>query len=139
MYPKKKTSSCPKCTTVMCFHIELKHGLLHVKEISIQKFNNLIQWRFHLFQFTIMFLDDTYMQRNIKFCIYLHPKLRIHTMFRASINFESTRCCFNFVTSILATTTHWHSLVTIFAHRLIYPNNCIKNVSLIGMTNNMKK
>jgi hypothetical protein len=41
--PKKKTFSCSKCTNIVCFHIELKHGLLHVKEISIQKFSNLIQ------------------------------------------------------------------------------------------------
>jgi hypothetical protein len=91
----------------LCFHNVYKHGLLHVKEINIQRLNNLIYWKFHPFQFTILFLDNTKIQRKRNFtfgCIqnwgYKLP--------RAFINSESRKCLFNFFTCILATIAHWY-------------------------------
>lgn len=88
----------------LCFHTsEFKHGLLHVKEINIQRLNNLIYWNFHPFQFKIFFLITLRSKKtkNSRFGLIQNWKYK---MPRAFINSKSRKCLSNFVTSI----AHWH-------------------------------
>lgn len=64
---------------------------------------------------------------------------------KAFINFESIKHLSNSVTNILTTIAHWHFTYAmdvkknILTHKLIYLSNCLKHVSLIGMTSNTKR
>jgi hypothetical protein len=51
---------------------ELKHAHMQVQDVSIQRFWNLQQWRFHILWFIIMFTNDTKMKGGKGINIRMH-------------------------------------------------------------------
>jgi hypothetical protein len=51
---------------------KLKHAHMQVQDVSIQRFWNLQQWRFHILWFIIMFTNDTKMKGEKGINIRMH-------------------------------------------------------------------